>query len=186
MFCRSHPFKVAKSDCCYCHDPLCPTCQELYGERTFCGKSCYIKNLLSECLAYFLVFLKPKQLYASSLIIVLVVVLVGIPNRSQPTWKRPIELVENNESLQLLANKIKPGPHIKHNLFESSELLIEKTFNNIKLPNRIKAKELPSFRKSLLKKETPKKRFSNRSEIRAPIPIIKSRIKINDVSNRPC
>lgn len=180
MFCRSHPFKAAKRNCCYCHDPLCSLCQETYGHHIFCSKSCYLKNFLRKSLAHFLVRLKPKELYISSLFIILVAVFVGIPKSSQPTWKEGIEPAENNKSLQLSAHKIKPGPHIKHTLFESSELPVEKAFNDIKSLNRIDIKGFLSFKNRLLKKDTPKKRFSSRLEIRTPIPIIKSRIELKD------
>ena len=181
MFCRSHPFKAAKRKCYYCHDPLCPPCQETYGHDIFCGKSCYLKNLLRECLAHFLVCLKPKELYVSFLVIILVVVFVGIPKSSQPTWKEGIEPAENNKSLQLSAHKIKPGPHNKHTPFESSELPVEKAFNDIKSLNRIDVKGFLSFKNGLIKKETPKKRFPSRLEIRTPVPIIENRIEIKDV-----
>ena len=183
MFCRSHPFKVAKRKCYYCHDPLCPSCQEIYGHHIFCDKSCCLKNFLRECLAHFLVLLKPKELYVSSLIIILVAVFVGIPKSSQPTWNGHIEPGENKKSLQLSSNRIKPDPQIyKYNLFSSSELPVEKTFNKIKAFNKYGVKEILHFEKSIRKKGTSKKRFSDQPEIRIPIPVIKSRIEIKKVT----
>jgi peptidoglycan/xylan/chitin deacetylase (PgdA/CDA1 family) len=183
MYCRSHPFKIAKRKCDYCHDSLCPSCQEHYGHHSFCGKHCYIKHFLNEVVTQSLVFLKSKQLYISSLIIIPVAVIIGLPKSSQPTWKGHIESIKNSKSDQPSASKMKSNPHVyKYSPFSSSELPVETTFNKIKAFNRNRAKEILHFDKNIRKKETAKKRFSDQPEISTPIPVIKNSIETKEVT----
>ena len=183
MCCISHPFKAAKRKCHYCHDPLCPSCQESYGHHIFCGKHCHIKHLIDESVTQFWVLLKFKQLYVSSLIIILVAVLVGIPESSQPTWKGNIKPSEKSKTYQPSASKVNSDPTIyKYNLFSSVELPVEKTFHKIKAFNGNGVKDVLHLKRSNRKKRTSIMRLSDQPKIRAPIPVIKSRLEIKKVT----
>ena len=131
----------------------------------------------------FWVLLKSKQLYVSFLIIILVAVLVGIPESSQPTWKGNIKPSEKSKTYQPSASKVNSDPTIyKYNLFSSVELPVEKTFHKIKAFNGNGVKDVLHLKRSNRKKRTSIMRLSDQPKIRAPIPVIKSRIEIKKVT----